>query len=495
VPLPALGGVPWVPPPEPPAPPDPRRHKRRLQAAAAALAALAALCGGVRLWSAIRPSPYPDHWDERVQPIVDVVEKRRGLEFEHPVPVDFLSEHDFDDRVGGDLERLPGADRRSLEQFASTYRALGLIQGAPGDVLDSLYDLSVGGGILAYYDNEKEEIVLRGKQLDTGDEVTVAHELTHALQDQHFDLGRLQEDAESDLQSTALLALIEGDAVRTQFEYVDTLAADVQAAYVSGNQAEFAEYESGLPADVPEILRVGTSMPYDLGPAFVGAVAASGEGLVDEAFVVPPVTDEHVLDPEAFLAGDEPEPVYAPALADDERKRGRRQPLGALGWYYVLASRIDTAVALQAVEGWGGDDMVGFERDGETCVRLAFTGDTPDDTAEMAEALDQWAARMPLGATSVDRGVDQVDVTACAPGSAAPAPNSVLQAHEILVARAILYTSFVTDGTTEEDARSASNALALDPAVRSTVLMPGEPTNAQLADLQEQVAAALEAGS
>jgi hypothetical protein len=494
--VPALGGVPWVPPPQPPAPPDPRRHHRRLQAVAAGIAALAVLVGGVRLWAAIRPSPYPEHWDERVQPIVDVVEKRRGLEFEHPVPVEFLSNHDFDDRVGGHLDRLPGGDRRSLEQFAGTYRALGLIQGDAGDVLESLYELSVGGGILAYYDNEKEEIVVRGERLDTGHEVTVAHELTHALQDQHFDLGRLQEDAQNDLQSTALLALIEGDAVRIQFEYVDTLSAEEQSAYGSDNQADFAEYESTLPADVPEILRVGTSVPYELGPAFVSAVAASGEGLVDEAFVVPPVTDEHVLDPEAFLAGDEPEVVYAPALADDERKRGQRQPLGALGWYYVLASRIDTAVALRAVEGWGGDEMVGFERDGATCVRLAFTGDTLGDTAEMADALDQWAARMPPGAAVIDRSADQVDVTACDPGpTAAPAPNSVLEAHETLVARAILYTSFVTDGAAEEDARSAANALALDPAVRGVVLTPGEPTSEQLAYLQEQVAAALAAGS
>jgi hypothetical protein len=207
--------------------------------------------------------------------------------------------------------------------------------------------------------------------------------------------------------------------------------------------------------------------------------------------------DESALDVvAAFVAGDEPEVVYASALADDERKRGQRQPLGALGWYYVLASRIDTAVALRAVEGWGGDEMVGFERHGATCVRLAFTGDTLEDTAEMADALDQWAARMPPGAAVIDRSADQVDVTACDPGpAAAPAPNSVLEAHETLVARAILYTSLVTDGAAEEDARSAANTLALDPAVRGVVLTPGEPTSEQLAYLQEQVAAALAAGS
>ena len=55
------------------------------------------------------------------------------------------------------------------------------------------------------------------------EEVTFAHELVHALQQQHFDIRSLNEAAEenSDTQA-ALAALIEGDAYLATFRYMDT---------------------------------------------------------------------------------------------------------------------------------------------------------------------------------------------------------------------------------------------------------------------------------
>ena len=47
----------------------------------------------------------------------------------------------------------------------------------------------------------------------------------------------------------------------------------------------------------------------------------------------------------------------------------------------------------EAVEGWGGDTYVTWvDGSGKTCLRDSFVGDTPDDTQQLADALNQWAS-------------------------------------------------------------------------------------------------------
>ena len=75
-------------------------------------------------------------------------------------------------------------------------------------------------------------MVIRGKNLaDVATRVTVVHELTHALQDQHFDLNKLTDATKTSGADTALTALIEGDAVRVENKYVDALSKADQNAY------------------------------------------------------------------------------------------------------------------------------------------------------------------------------------------------------------------------------------------------------------------------
>src|SRR2546430_4207437 len=75
----------------------------------------------------------------------------------------------------------------------SVFRALGFI-GGKVDLLRA-YETHQTSGTLAYYDPDRQEIIVRGTALDVAHRVTVAHELTHVLQDQHFDLRALQKRA------------------------------------------------------------------------------------------------------------------------------------------------------------------------------------------------------------------------------------------------------------------------------------------------------------
>src|SRR5947209_1199783 len=69
-------------------------------------------------------------WDPRVTDIVQFVERRRGLQFKHPVPVDFLDTAAFDAKVT--FSKPPSATQQaSLDESVATLRAVGLLQGAP----------------------------------------------------------------------------------------------------------------------------------------------------------------------------------------------------------------------------------------------------------------------------------------------------------------------------------------------------------------------------
>ena len=115
------------------------------------------------------------------------------------------------------------------------FRALGFIDGKV-DLLRA-FDTSQSSGTLAYYDENERDIVVRGTTLDVAHRVTLAHELTHVLQDQHFNLTKLHLQASrSDTgDPSAFKALVEGDAVRIQQAYLKQLPkADQKAVRAPG---------------------------------------------------------------------------------------------------------------------------------------------------------------------------------------------------------------------------------------------------------------------
>ena len=157
-------------------------------------------------------------------PIAEEVARLCDPQFEHPVAVDFLSGAEFDERVTVDPATLSEDDEEDLEQINGIVRRLGLGAGDV-DFLESS-NAANSAGVLAYYDPESERIVVSGEELDVALEVTIADELVHVLQDQHFDLERLADAADdSDTgESSAWDALIEGDAERLEEAYVEQLS-------------------------------------------------------------------------------------------------------------------------------------------------------------------------------------------------------------------------------------------------------------------------------
>ena len=196
-------------------PATPRRHW--LPVVAVVLVLLAA--AGVVYAVLVRDTgpPHPDSWDSRVAPLAEAVAKERGLDFEYPVYVDFLEEEEFTEKVTADDEDLTDEDREEIEQATGLLRAVGLLEGEL-DLFDTANKLR-GAGIVGYYSPEDERIRIRGTEMTPAVRSTLVHELTHVLQDQHFDLEAKTAKAEDDsAASNALDALIEGDARRIEKE-------------------------------------------------------------------------------------------------------------------------------------------------------------------------------------------------------------------------------------------------------------------------------------
>ncbi|MEY2459455.1 MAG: hypothetical protein QOG30_1285, partial [Acidimicrobiaceae bacterium] len=216
----------------------------------------------------------------------------------------------------------------------------------------------------------------------------LAHELTHALDDQWFDLNRPQLDTADDESAFGLSALAEGNARRIEDAYLASLPANEQAEAFQAQAALVLQHPEIL--DLPPILLTLEQAPYELGPPFIDALLASGgQATLDSAFGSPPLTSEQILDPERYLSSEGP--VAVPAPTPD----GASANLGVLGALLLRETLFESlpsdAQVQRAIRGWGGDSYVTWtDGAGKSCLRDTFVGDTPGDTVELVQAITEW---------------------------------------------------------------------------------------------------------
>jgi hypothetical protein len=413
---------------------------------------------------------HPDAWDERLVDLVAFVEEERGLHFDHPVAVDFLTPEQYSARTRVDESELTRKDRQLIEDGTAPLRALGLVPAA-FDALESANELS-DTATLAYYDPLRERITVRGTEMSTDLRVTLAHELVHVLQDQHFDLEDMLDDGDPTADRlSGYLALIEGDATRIQEAYVRSLPADDRARYADATGEAFEEAQEQLGA-IPGVLVAMQGAPYTLGPSLVELIAADGGNeAVDDAFEDPPATTEHMVDPRSYFGGDPAHEVTPPAVPTGGQQIGEDDRLGALSLFLLLSERIDPLVALSAVDGWGGDAFVVYDRKGKTCIDLAVQGDSARDGDELLQAFEAWVAGGPPGAAQLRADGDGALVSACDPSDRADPSGLAIDALTLPATRAQVMLAASGSADDVDDAFAAADcfvrAVPLDQLVEA----------------------------
>lgn len=225
----------------------------------------------------------------------------------------------------------------------------------------------------------------------------IAHEMTHALSDQHFDLDGLHELAKkNDDHSMATSALVEGEATLAmmaagQDDWEGTQIIKTPAEALGRTMEFIAPFLTSLGGgkslkDAPPIIADSMLFPYLRGLVFCARLANDdGWKGIDAAYLDPPLSTEQILHPAKYRA----RPDY-PMLID----------LGALspgeGWREIarnVMGEMQTAVMLKrhggppAAAGWDGDRYAVFEGpDKKLALVWATTWDDEDEARQFAEA-------------------------------------------------------------------------------------------------------------
>lgn len=406
---------------------------------------------------------YPAHWNHKIAPLAKIAARDRGLRFEHPVPVRFLSPAAFRKSLRSEDGKLTKHDRREISQETAELRALGLLSGKV-NLLHASNDAS-GAEVLAYYSFHDKRITVRGRTITPSIKATLVHELTHVLQDQHFRIGHRLAQLQKVKTSTndayeVLDAIVEGDADRVEQIYTDSLTTAQRHALDVSRHHEGAQAKAGV-AGIPKVVVAMLQSPYALGIGLTTAAAFDGgNSEVDRLLRHPPVYDASLLDPFRELAGTVGAAhVATPALLSGEKKIDSGE-FGAVSLYMTLASRIPATQAMAAADGWGGDAYVAYRRGTTTCMRIAVGGRTAVDTSRIHAALTQWASAAPSGTATVSTVGGRPQVSSCDPGTEVRSGSgNAMAALNLVATRNGLQNGVMHSGTTQQLAHCLSDQL------------------------------------
>ncbi|HXF68930.1 MAG TPA: hypothetical protein VNK89_03915 [Thermoflexus sp.] len=257
--------------------------------------------------------------------------------------------------------------------------------------------------IAGFYDPDTKQFFVISEQKQPGvlERATFAHEYTHLLQDQHFDLVALgftddERKRPKDVDDDAMLArraLVEGDATLTQFLYLRSLPQREQQEWLEAVQRQ----PSAVFDRAPRVIREELTFPYDAGFAFVQRLYVQGGWeAINAAFRDPPASTEQILHPEKFNRREAPIRVTLPPLTDTLGSGWQLVDENVLGEFFLrvyLEERLSAPQAEEAAAGWGGDRYAVYvhEGTGQDLLVLAVAWDSEAEASEFVEAFRAYA--------------------------------------------------------------------------------------------------------
>ena len=343
-----------------------------------------------------------------VATIEERVERIRALRFETRPRPQVVSPEQAKREGLEDLDRSYPAARRHADE--ELLKLLGLLE--PSVDLRKVSASIFGEGVAGYYDPRNGRLrIVRGAQ--TADrvlnEITLAHELTHALEDQRFGLD-LEDASGSDDAALANLALVEGSATAVMFTYAER---HFSAEQTLGGLLSSLGQDTG---DLPPFIEAQLIFPYITGQAFIQRLYEAGGGswsVVDSAYRFrPPASTEQVLHPDKYLRVEQP-----------ERVRGTAGTVLGAGWRRLAAGTWCEWATGQllgnsgAAEGWGGDRYELWQRGSGECsapcrdrdaLVMRWRWDTRAAAREFETALREWLAERPGPSAVGSRGLEVV---------------------------------------------------------------------------------------
>lgn len=345
-------------------------------------------------------SSLPVELSLQMDEIQDQVIAIRGLNAKEPVVRDLLSTAELQEKVKTDFFKdYTAEDARDDSLFLTT---LGMIPEG-FDLLD-LYLRLYSEQIAGYYDSETKEMYVVGDGDFGGIErMTYAHEYTHTLQDQNYDLKNgLKLDDEycrgNNEYCSAVTALLEGDATFTEQTWMQQSANEQDRQDM---EAFYGTYSSPVYDSSPDYIQSDLLFPYLKGLEFVYSLNdRGGYALVEQAFQNPPVTTEQILHPDKYPS-EKAVPVDLPDLRSvlpPGWEEVEKMEMGEWYTYLILAKGQDAkyqlldSIARKAAAGWGGDRYALYRetQSGKAIFVLRTVWDTQNDADEFWLAIKEY---------------------------------------------------------------------------------------------------------
>ena len=321
-----------------------------------------------------------------LQQIQDDVAGLRGLEPKREVTLRFLDQNALTgfliNRFNNDY--LP-SEREADQKLLATLGMVGPNDNVAQTLLDILQEQVIG---VYNQDDKVMYIVSDSSHFGPTEKVTFAHEFTHALQDQYFDLSKLApKHPTNDDRALATLALTEGDAVLMQRLWSQSKMSQNELDQLGQGGAQSKLFSA------PLFMREQLLFSYVDGFNFVRQMYQAGGGYpgVDEVFRNPPESTEQILHIEKYRIGEKPIEVTLPDLSAGSLGPGWRSiksnVLGELDLRLILEQLTDRARAVRSASGWGGDRWQLLEKDGRQALVIKSVWDTENDARNFFEAF------------------------------------------------------------------------------------------------------------
>jgi hypothetical protein len=259
-------------------------------------------------------------------------------------------------------------DKNEAERYAGqrSAEAFGLLP--KGFNLDAFMVDLLTEQIAGLYDPKAHEFYVADWIPIADQKMVMAHELTHALEDQHFQIeawskaARPNDDAE-----LARESVLEGSAMAAMVDYLLQGTGrslqdlpDIDPSMLIGDMES-----TPMLKKAPPFLKDALVFPYLDGLNFSAAVLRpEGWRALSGVFAKPPVSTQQILHPDLYKSGKVPSPVTLPAMDKElgaDWKKLEDNIMGEFGWKEVLKQFLGETKATPVSDGWDGDRYVVYE--------------------------------------------------------------------------------------------------------------------------------------
>jgi hypothetical protein len=253
---------------------------------------------------------------KEVPAIAEELTQISGMQLRHPVPCDFITKAKINEFLNKRIKEEAKPEEIRAEEL--TLKKFGLVP-QDFDLAKTTVDLLTEQAA-AFYDYDRKKLFITESTTTEPQEPVLAHELSHALADQSFNLGKyIRQGRKSDDGSTARLAVMEGQATWLMSEYLarrngQSLKTSPELVAMMSTMSDSAGGQYPVFDKAPLYLRLTLVFPYTKGMLFQQAVVQrDGNGGFAEVFRHPPQSTQQILHPEKYFENLKP---ADPALPD-----------------------------------------------------------------------------------------------------------------------------------------------------------------------------------